>query len=260
MASPTFESVGVNDIATGTPRSPAIPTGVVNGSFVLVVEGISSNGDRTGNTSGGAGTWAEFVKSLNTSGSFMVDWKVATGTDSTPGTYSTPAHATLLGKTAALRFSGVHPTVPFHATTNSATGSTSTIPTVSLASLPECTIVVLYQSQSSGSTTNTITTPPSIGGTPMTQRDANTPGQFHFLTHEWAGGSATASGGVTNNGPANRAFMFALLPSSAPAITEDVIIGGAKKTVTVRSEMTAGAKKTVPTASVIIGGAKKTTV
>ena len=257
MASPTFGDIGTLSTGAGD-RTPGVPANTVIGSFILMVEGISSSGTRTGITSGGDGTWANFVGSVHARGTYYVDWKVIGTAGSEGSTYAVPAHASLTGKTYALRLAGVDPTTPIHATTSFADGSTAATAAVSLSSLPECLLVWVWQAQGAGSTT-TISALPTVGGTPMVQRSSGS--QFyHVATLPFAGGNTGSVTGTTASGPLHRCMLLAVLPSGVAGPTEDVIIGGAKKTVTARSEMTGGAKKTVPTASVIIGGTKKTTV
>lgn len=231
MASPTFGDIGTFNTAAGTPRTPGVPANTVNGSFIVVLEGISSSGDRTGITSGGNGTWAELVKSLASRGSYMVDWKVIGTAGSEGATYSVPAHASLTGKTYALRLAGVDPITPFHATQNFADASSAATAAVSLASLPECLLIWVWQSQGSGAS-SAISAVPTVGGTPMIQRSSGS--QFmHVCTLEYAGGSTGSITGTMSTGPLHRVMLLAVLPpggtfsGAADAVAETASITSA---------------------------------
>src|SRR5688500_16507209 len=129
MAAPTFDAISALDSGTTTAnRTPAVPSGVANGSFVGIAVMAASA------TNGGTVTdFATIVAATQASASARALWKRATGADA--GTYSVP-HTAAGGRNSsavAFRVEGELASGDPIGQTNSASGTgVTTVPTTSL--------------------------------------------------------------------------------------------------------------------------------
>lgn len=206
----TFGAVGVGDSGTGT-QTPQIPAGVVTGSLSAVFQGISNNGTRTGNTSGGNGTWFNELTSANANGTMYVDYKVCTSNDpAPPNTYSVPGNAIQAGAMYAVRFEGYNQADVFGASNlNAATSGTSAAVSLTGGNAPAEGACLVWVFKCQGATP-TVTTPPS-GFTLRTGAGANT---FHIATLDnWGGGDTGSLTATMSGSTVHRTLLIAVNPA-----------------------------------------------
>lgn len=208
MVAPTFAAISALDSGTTTAnRTPAVPSGVANGSFVgiAVMAASATNGTI-------ATDFASIVAATQANASAQAEWKRATGADA--GTYSVPHTAAGGQNSSALAFrvegekaSGN----PIGLTnSNSATGVT-TIPTTSLGAGVQVDSLLVHVVWSFNARTYT----PPAG---FTRQTANASQRLHLSTMVSPGGATGNVNGSMGTAGMTGALLFEILPESAQTV------------------------------------------
>lgn len=234
MSAPTFGSIRAVDTGTSTStRSPAIPTGVVNGSLAFVVLTVTTNVTPSTPT-GGTGTFA--VKaSTGTVPTHRVSWERAAGSES--GTYSVNPNASP-GSThdaQAFRIAGADAGAdpfPQAASVANAT-STTTSPAVSLTGVLNESMLIWIVTLSNSRNF----TPPD--GT-WTRQTAASSIRVHIFTKISSGGSTGSIQGTSDLTGVNHSASLMELKGISGSAIRFKDSSGSIVTPTVRYKDTAG--------------------
>jgi hypothetical protein len=218
MVAPTFAAISAIDSGTGTAdRTPAVPTGVANGSFVGIA--VAANAATNGAE---ATDFDTIVAATQANASAQAEWKRATGADA--GTYSVPHSGSGANFSTALAFrvEGELATGnPIGDTDfNSATGVT-TVPTTSLVGTTVDSLLVHVVWSFNARTY----TPPSG----FTRQTASASQRLHLSTMVSPGGNTGNINGSMGTAGMTGALLFEILPASS---SQTVTPSGFDTTVT----------------------------
>lgn len=199
MTSPSVASVGTYTTGTGNPQATPVPSGVVNGSFVMAILGDTQNTDPAAPTD-----FSDALVATGANPSTHQYSKFATGSDS--GNYSIPTSG-VGGDTITMRITGVDAS-PIHGTKSTpATGSGTTTHAVQIADAPtDCLLIWMVTTGSA----RTCTIP-----TNFVRRTPSANQRTHIATLEWAGGDTGSITGVLSLAVNHRATLLAIKSPAA---------------------------------------------
>jgi hypothetical protein len=186
MAVPSFDAISALDTGTTTAdRTPAVPAGVANGSFVGIV--VASNANT--NPATNATDFNNLVAQTQASSSVKATYKIATGADA--GTYSVPHTAPGGSASSALayRMEGEHAS-PIGLTSSNSGAGISTIPTTSLVGVTADSKLVHVVASFNA---RTYTPPTGPGGGSFTRQTANVSQRLHLSTFDMPAGGNTGN-------------------------------------------------------------------
>lgn len=221
MTAPTVGTPGAADptsgTATGTTRSPGAPAAVSNGTLLMGVICVGS-AVNPGDT---APNWTRKYNSNAVAPGLPVIAVLyrrnTGGAEPTPYSWSTGSG---VGQSSAQVWPIENELAsgdPFHSSSDfQRATATANLPTVSVSSVPAGS--TLFYVAASGSA-RTLTTGPSIGGTPMTRLTPTGAQLWHLFKFEnYAGGSPSVSGLIVSGGNSSQvAGMWAVLPQADTA-------------------------------------------